>query len=140
MRFWDSSAVLPLILEEPNRDRLLALQAEDDEMAVWWGTSIECHSALSRRFREGAMPVDELQLARANLRSVLQMAREIAPTEPIRVLANRLVGVYPLRAADGLQLAASLTWAEEAPAGRELVSLDQRLRQVALQEGFTVRP
>lgn len=86
------------------------------------------------------MSVADLQIARENLRNLLQVAVEVCPTERLRSLAQRLVGIYPVRAADALQLAACLTWAEQTPAGRELVSLDQRLRQVALQEGFSILP
>jgi len=45
-----------------------------------------------------------------------------------------------LRAADALQLAAALAWAQEQPLGRELVSLDLRLREAAQGEGFTILP
>ncbi|MFZ4411408.1 MAG: hypothetical protein ACOYOH_28990 [Paracraurococcus sp.] len=36
--------------------------------------------------------------------------------------------------------AAALLWAREAPSGKELVSLDARLREAALLEGFRVVP
>ncbi|MBI3925644.1 MAG: type II toxin-antitoxin system VapC family toxin [Armatimonadetes bacterium] len=140
MRFWDSSALLPLVFEEPTRIEMLDLLDQDDRMVLWWGTSVECHSALNRRFREGHLPIDELQIARDSLRMILQAAEEVQPTETLRILAHRLVGVYPIRAADALQLAASLVWSENQPSGRELVCLDQRLRQVGQQEGFTMLP
>jgi hypothetical protein len=54
--------------------------------------------------------------------------------------ALRLLGVHPLRAADALQLAAALILVRDNPAGRELVSLDERLRESALLEGFRVLP
>jgi hypothetical protein len=47
---------------------------------------------------------------------------------------------HPLRAADTLQLAAALIWAEETPQGLEIVCLDQNLREAALKEGFTLLP
>lgn len=140
MRFWDSSAVLPLLLDEPERAESLALLESDERLVLWWGTSVECHSALNRRFREGSLAGDELQLARETLRLVLQTAEQVEPTELVRLMAHRLVAAYPLRAADSLQLAAALAWCEQQPAGRELVSLDHRLRQVAGQEGFNVLP
>ena len=34
----------------------------------------------------------------------------------------------------------SLEWAQGNPLGREIVCLDDRLRQAAQQEGFTVTP
>ena len=51
-----------------------------------------------------------------------------------------MVKVHDLRAGDAFQLAAALVWAEDAPLGRTLVSLDQRLREAAQREGFAVLP
>jgi hypothetical protein len=45
-----------------------------------------------------------------------------------------------LRAADSLQLAAALLWTRGRPAGHDLVCLDERLREVAVSEGFAVLP
>lgn len=42
----------------------------------------------------------------------------------------------PHRAADGLQLAAALTWARGRPPGHAFVSLDARLAEAARREGF----
>jgi hypothetical protein len=44
------------------------------------------------------------------------------------------------RAADTLQLAASLVWCRERPVGRSFVCLDARLREAAVREGFSVLP
>jgi hypothetical protein len=44
------------------------------------------------------------------------------------------------RAADALQFVAALVSCEEEPIGERLVSLDQRLREAALLEGFVVIP
>ena len=54
MRFWDSSALVPLCVDEPATDAALALLAEDPEVAVWWATPVECASALARLERDGA--------------------------------------------------------------------------------------
>ena len=50
MRFWDSSALLPLLVDEPARERLIALLEEDAEVLAWWGTPVEIASA-SRALR-----------------------------------------------------------------------------------------
>ncbi len=54
--------------------------------------------------------------------------------------ALRSVRTHNLSAANGLQLAAALTWSGESPEGHELVTLDQRLHEAAEREGFTVVP
>jgi hypothetical protein len=53
-------------------------------------------------------------------------------------LALQLLIEYPLRAADSLQLAASLTWCEQRPSRRTFLSGDQRLSHAARSVGFSV--
>ena len=38
MRFWDASAIVPLVLDEPGRDALLDLLERDAAIVAWWGT------------------------------------------------------------------------------------------------------
>jgi uncharacterized protein with PIN domain len=49
--FWDSSAILPLLLEEPATSEMRRLAQTHGPPAVWWGTLVECSSALARRSR-----------------------------------------------------------------------------------------
>lgn len=65
---------------------------------------------------------------------------EVQPSNMVRQRAERLLMVHSLKAADSLQLAAALTWAEEVPKGLHLVCLDQNLREAALKEGFSLLP
>lgn len=53
MKFWDSSAIVPLLIEEPTYPQMLALLESDQDMLGWWGTPVECTSAIARREREG---------------------------------------------------------------------------------------
>ena len=48
--------------------------------------------------------------------------------------------LHPLRAADAMQLAAAIVWANGQATGHEFVCLDHRLREAAQREGFTVLP
>jgi hypothetical protein len=43
--FWDSSALLPLWVEERRSESLRQLAQEGSEWVVWWGTRVECTSA-----------------------------------------------------------------------------------------------
>lgn len=140
MRFWDSSGIIPLCLKEPASDPLRSLAEADEDIVVWWGSRVECVSALSRRRREGALSGDAESKARAILSAMAAEWSEVQATEAVRQRAERLLMVHPLRAADALQLAAALVWAAESPQGLELVCLDLRLKEAALREGFTVIP
>ena len=138
MKFWDSSAVIPLLLVEPAREGLLALLERDPVMLAWWGTRVECTAAVARREREGALAVAEAGVALGRLLSLAAAWQEILPVESIRVTAQRLLRVHPLRAADSLQLAAAIIAAGHEPATLEFVSLDARLNEAASREGFPV--
>jgi hypothetical protein len=87
-------------------------------------------------------PLPPASLARATerLRSLVELADTVPPTDEVRRRAARLVAVHPLRAADALQLAAALLWCEEQPHNEGFVCLDDRLRDAARNEGFDVRP
>ena len=54
MRFWDSSAIIPLIVEESASARMRDLYESDRGMLVWWGTLVKCRSGLARRERAPA--------------------------------------------------------------------------------------
>ncbi|MDY7036218.1 MAG: hypothetical protein SV375_08680 [Thermodesulfobacteriota bacterium] len=53
-------------------------------------------------------------------------------------MAGRLLCLHPLRAADPFRLAAALIWAEKYPIEHHFVCLDNRLRDAARDEGFTL--
>lgn len=138
--FWDSSALVPLLVSESRSAQLTTLLAEDREMTMWWATPLECQSALCRRHRESALDGPVLAAATDRLRAIVEHADTVAPTDEVRRRAARLVSVHPLRAADALQLAAALIWCEEQPHGEGFVCLDARLCDAAAREGFDVRP
>ena len=137
MRFWDTSAIIPLLVREPRTDRVRELLELDAELAVWWGTPVECWSALSRHAREGGFGPDAEDAAAARLDALRAAWYEVLPTEQVRTAARRLLRVHPLRAADALQLAAALVWAFGAE-DAEFVSADDRLCGAARLEGLAV--
>ena len=67
MRFWDSSALVPLVLTQPRTERAKQLLKEDPELVVWWGSAVECASAIARLHRDGQLTKSEEQAARALL-------------------------------------------------------------------------
>ncbi|MBM4308814.1 MAG: type II toxin-antitoxin system VapC family toxin [Deltaproteobacteria bacterium] len=140
MRFWDSSAIIPLCLKEQMSETIRRLIKADEDIVVWWATKIECLSALARRRREGVIGPDADIKARAILSALAAEWSELQPSELIRQRAERLLTIHPLRSADSFQLAAALLWAQESPQGFQFVCLDQNLREAAQKEGFTVIP
>lgn len=140
MRFWDSSALVPLVVKEPSSPALDRLASDDPEISAWWATQVECASAIARRVR--ALGADDGRSAHAHA-ELAELAKgwiEVPPSERLRDLALRLVRVHDLRAGDALQLAAAVVASEERPATLEVVTLDGRLADAAGREGFAVLP
>ncbi len=140
MRFWDTSAVVPLISEETTSDMVSDLLQEDTDLTVWWGTWVECAVAISRLLREGRLDEEGERETRTALDGLAAAWTEIEPTDGIRLSAMILSQDHPLKAADCLQLPAALRWCEGDTSDATFVCLDDRLRQSASDEGFYVLP
>lgn len=137
MRFWDTSAIVPLVIVEGATRAALSCLREDGDLAVWWSTSVECASAIARLEREG-MRTSDVAEALVRLETLAAAWTEVEPQDEIREIAQRLLRVHPLRAADALQLAAAYLVAERRPSSLEVVTLDTRVASAAAKEGFTV--
>ncbi len=116
------------------------LLAADPDQTVWWETRTECVSALARRTRQGVIaPVGEAQ-ARVALQQLIANWDEVQPTYWVRAVAELLLDLHPLKAADAMQLAAAVAWSSGQPQGYEFVCLDRQLRAAASLVGFAVLP
>jgi len=138
MRFWDASAIVPLVLAEPTTKAVQAVAAKDPVMLVWWATEVECASALTRLEREGALDEQAMTQAMARLAQLASGWHEVDPSDSVREAAVRFLRVHPLRAADALQLAAAYIAAERRPSSLQVVTLDDRLAIAARKEGFAM--
>jgi predicted nucleic acid-binding protein len=138
MRFWDSSALLPLLVPEARSEVLVELMREDPAAAVWWSTPVECVAALARLEREGRLSDAGWGVARERLRAVVRGWTEVPPVERVRSQAMRMLRLHPLRAADALQLAAAVVLADFEPGALPFVTLDAQLAAAASREGFEV--
>lgn len=139
MRFWDTSAVVPLLLDQEATALVTSLLTDDPEVVAWWGTPVECASAAVRLRREGRLTVAEEQRVLDLLGRLRDSWLEVMPSEEVRAQASRLLRLHPLRAADAFQLAAARIWA--APSSEvDFVTFDERLGLAARLEGFRVLP
>jgi len=105
-------------------------------MVVWWGSEVECESALARREREGGVSPEESSAALRRLERLKSAWREVQPVEGVRRIARRLLRVHAIRASDALQLAAAIAASDGDASTLEFVSLDARLVDAARREGF----
>ncbi len=133
--FWDSSALVPLCVQQKPTSTIEALVIKYG-MVVWWCAPVEMHSAFSRLLRMGQLTSRQLVAAQVRLEKIRSGWREIQPSDSLREMAIRLVDRFPLRSADALQLAAALAWRSGKPDGRAFISGDQQLLNAARQLGF----
>lgn len=138
MRFWDSSAVVPLLVAEPITKVLQGIAARDRAMLVWWSTEVECASAIARLERDGALDTTAAAAAFHRLHGLAAGWHEVDPSDAVREAGIRFLRVHPLRAADALQLAAAFVAAGRRPSSLEIVTVDQRLASAARREGFVL--
>lgn len=135
--FWDASALVPLCIQEA-ASRSAQSHLRRFAPVVWWGSFVEVYSAICRLHRDGEITDVHKQGAATRLRLLSRAWREILPGEQVRESAMRLLDEYPLRAADSLQLAASLTWCDQRPSKRKFICGDRRLSEAADAAGFSV--
>jgi predicted nucleic acid-binding protein len=138
VRYWDASALIPLLVKEADTSRREAQLREDAEIVTWWATRVECASAMNRLARAGDLQEEQLGTALEKLEMLAAGWIEVLPSDRVKTRAMRLLRVHPLRAADALQLAACLTVRGEAPSPMAFLCADTRLRAAADKEGLTV--
>lgn len=136
MRFWDASAIVPLLVSEPSTATMQRIAAEDPVMLVWWATEVECASAVARLERDGMLDAPGVTPTFNRLKQLAGGWHEVDPSDAVRETAVRFLRVHPLRTADALQLAAAFVAAEQRPSSLEIVTLDDRLAAAARKEGF----
>jgi uncharacterized protein len=138
VKFWDASAIVPLLIAETTTRAAQTVAAKDAAMLAWWATEVECASAIGRLERDGALDDAAVREAFQRLTQIATGWHQVDPSDSIRETAVRFLRVHPLRAADALQLAAAFIAAERRPSSLEIVTLDERLAAAARKEGFVV--
>ena len=138
MRFWDSSAVVPLVVHQRAAARADRWFGDDPSVVLWSLTPVEITSALWRLAREGVLSEDDARGAEARADELVAASHTVADIGSVQALARRLLRIHALRAADALQLAAALVWVSGRPEGQTLHTLDARLALAARREGFDV--
>ncbi len=138
MRYWDSSALVPLFFDEPTSQEMARLVADDPDVVVWALTSVELLSMIARLERSSEGLEDLLSGVRRDALERIRCCNAVTLVDAVRQRAERLVSVHALTAADALQLAAALVVSREQPETLEFVTLDKVLARAARLEGFRV--
>lgn len=142
MNFWDTSALLPLYIQEKTTAvvRKIKEKLSDDEFVLSVLTPVEFFSALCRMYREGKMTREVLNESFERFNLMVESSQVVSDIDAISTSALRALRVHPLRSADALQLAAALLACLGEPSLHTFVTLDSKLAEAAAKEGFNVLP
>lgn len=140
MRFWDTSALVPLLVEQTASSLADEWATQDPAIVIWTCTLVEVSSALCRLQREASLSAAQVAAAEEAADAIAASSHTIVDVEAVKDRARRALRVHPLRAADALQLGAALEWVRGRPSGHILHTFDARLAMAARAEGFKVLP
>lgn len=135
MKFWDTSALVPLVIEEERSRTMLRLMTADMNVTISFVTRVEIASAVARRLRNEP---DMLRHASRLVRALEQSWIEVDLDAHVLATARRLAHTHALRAGDAIQLACAVGW--HAHDTIQFVTLDHELATAAHSEGFAVLP
>jgi predicted nucleic acid-binding protein len=138
VKYWDSSALVSLVIQQPRTDFVRETLRKDGAIASWWGSYLECWGAICRLRREGVITEQQALDTRSHLRVMASQWFVLNDLAGIREHAERLLAAHALRTADAIQLAAACALARGQNGAIEFVCLDQRLADAATREGFRV--
>jgi predicted nucleic acid-binding protein len=138
VRYWDASAVVALIEDEPGTELAVGWLREDADIATWALTPVEVAAAIERRAREGLLSPGDRRRVLGLLGRLGGSWDEVADVLGVRRQALAVLARHALRAADACQLGAAWLVAEGQPESLPFVTLDQRLAAAAEREGFPV--
>lgn len=143
MRFWDTSAIVPLLMDEPESETMRALLLEDQAILASFITPIEITSAIWRRLHKRELDLRSRADAESQFAHVSENWFAVREYQRIIDAALDVLARRRLRAADAIQLASaivSVEIGEQKPSSLPFVTLDDDLAAAADQEGFPVLP
>ena len=138
MRYWDASALVPLLVAETDSNLVRTWLSEDDRIVTWVWTLTEIVGAIERRTREGSLSRQDRRAVLGRLSAFARSWDEVTEVLAVRSRANALLARHPLRAADAGQLAAAVLVRQQMAGELDFVCLDHRLRVAAEMESLRV--
>lgn len=138
MRYWDASALIPLIVAEEASTRIRRLFRDDPMIVTWAWTRVEIASAVERRAREGSLSRRMRAECLERFGRLADQWDEVVDVAAVRIRAMQVLARQSVRAADAAQLGAAMLLSEDDHASTEFVCLDQKLALAAEREGFRV--
>ena len=129
--FCDTSALIKLLIDEPESDQMQQASSDAEAIAVCRITWAEAMAAMARRQREDPMSEDDIDQARGRLiqnwndMTIVEVSQNLVET------AGRFADGFALRGYDSVQLAAAHELRKSTDQTLTFASYDRRLRQAA---------
>lgn len=95
MRFWDTSALVPLLLEQESTASVVELVEADPGIAAWWGTVVECASAAARLRREERLTPAEEERVLVGIQDLRDAWLEVLPSKEVLDQPSGFCGSTP---------------------------------------------
>lgn len=135
--YWDTSALLALILQEAGTRRARGLAGRGGGRLGYTSffTLIEMESAYARRLAEGSLAERDLPRLRLQAQRLERSLGLVWADPPLLEDARRLVLELGIRPGDGLQLATARLVARQAPTCL-FAALDRKLNEAAQAAGL----
>ena len=138
MKFWDASALVPLIIRDAATDLVRPWLEEDADMIVWSLTRLELVATVESYTRQGQLTARQRTIALARVERLAREAHEVSDISAVRTRALPLLARHALGPADAAQLAAALLVADPDPSSLTMAVLDRPLAEAAEREGLHV--
>ena len=135
--YFDTSALLKLIIAEKDADQAILLWQQASEVVVSRLAWPEAVAALAAAHRGRRVSDEGYQTAADGLRLCFERCTVVSIADSLVDRAAHLAAGYDLRAADAIHLATALGVVE---ADSLFVSWDKRLRLAAVQAGLVSAP
>ena len=129
--FCDTSALVKLVIEEPESEHMLRAANEAEWIAVCRITWAEAVAAMARRAREDPASADAIQQAREQLGLLWPSLLIVEVSQPLVEAAGRFADGFALRGYDSVQLAAAQQLQNTIEQPLTFACFDRRLNQAA---------
>ena len=137
LAYFDASALVKLVIEEPGSDLAAALWDGADAVVTSRVAHAEIRAALAAAHRGSRIDAGGLQVAADAWMTLRSGLRMIELTRAVEDHAGELTGRHALNGFDAIHLASALTLAEAAPI---VATWDARLLRGAQAEGLRTLP
>lgn len=139
MKFWDTSALIPLMLEEPKTGVMRRLLADDPHILTSAFTVIEIASAIWRRRHAGELSIAAHHDADRQFADLSNVWTELPVSTDVIQATLSVLSRHPLRAGDAVQLGTAMVASGDAR-DIAIVTLDKAFIAAARSEGFPTLP